>query len=469
MITDCTAGTFSCPTPRGARPRRIEADFSGGAITSCSGLLLAGLAELPLCLFDRLAACFDDHRHPELVVHDVETLVGQRILGLLAGYEDLNDHDDLRKDPVIGAVLGCLVSKREDCEPLAGKSTLNRLELSASGIDARKARKIVADFDKLDALLVDLLVEDHEREPEEIVLDIDATDFALHGTQEDRFYHGYYREYCYLPVLMFVDRHPVLVRLRTASKDVASGIGQELSRVIRRIRAHWPATHIIVRTDSGFCRDEIMTFIEAEDHVDYVIGLARNARLSQLCADAMEQAMASTRETQEACRRFCTFRYRTLKSWSAERRVIAKAEALPGHTDDAPLKANSRFIVTSLDAATHPGPALYESFYCARGDAENRLKEVKCDLFAERSSSNLFDANALRLYLSSFAHVLYNRVRRALATTPLAKANPVTVRLKLFRIGARVTMSARRIHVAMSGACPDKTAFAAAWKALAPG
>ena len=161
-----TAENFSCQTPRGAKPRRIEADFSGGPITSCSGLLLAGLAELPLRLFDRLAACFDDHRHPELAVHDVETLVGQRILGLLAGYEDLNDHDDLRKDPVIDAVLGCLVAKREGCEPPAAKSTLNCLVLSTTGIDGKKARKIVADFDKLDALLVDLLVEDHEREPE---------------------------------------------------------------------------------------------------------------------------------------------------------------------------------------------------------------------------------------------------------------------------------------------------------------
>lgn len=466
MTTECIPEKFSCPTPHGARPGRIEADFSGGTITSHGGLLLAGLAERSLDLFERVAACFDDARHPELVVHEVRTLVGQRILGLLTGLEDLNDHEEFRKDPVAGAVLGCLESKRQDCEPLAGKSTLNRLELAAAGMDGKKARKIVADFEKMDDLLVELLVEDYAQEPAEIVLDIDATDFELHGTQEQRFYHGYYREYCYLPVLMFVDRHPVLARLRSAAKDVAFGIREELEGVIARIRARWPTTHIIVRTDSGFCRDDIMTFIENEENVDYVLGLARNARLAKLSAQAMEEAMAETLETGQACRRFCTFPYRTRKSWSAERRVIAKAEALPGQGEAQPCKENSRYIVTSLE---RPGQALYEDFYCARGDAENRVREVKCDLFAERSSSNLFDANAVRLCLSAFAHVLYNRLRQGLARTPLGRASPTTLALKLIRIGARVRISARRIHVAMSNACPDKAAFAAAWKMLAPG
>ena len=238
---------------------------------------------------------------------------------------------------------------------------------------------------------------------------------------------------------MFVDRHPVPARLRTAAKDAAFGIREELEGVIARIRARWPTTHIIVRTDSGFCRDDIMTFIENAHNVDYVLGLARNARLAKLSAQAMADAMAQTLESGQACRRFCTFPYRTRQSWSAERRVIAKAEALPGQGEGQPCKENNRYIVTSLD---RPGRALCEDFYCARGDAENRLREVKCDLFAERSSSNLFDANAVRLCLSAFAHVLYNRLRRSLARTPLGDASPTTLALKLMRIGARVRISA---------------------------
>ncbi len=257
-------------------------------------------------------------------------MVGQRILGLIVGLEDLNDHDEFRKDPVAGAVLGCMASRRGDCEPLAGKSTLNRLELSAAGFNGKKAHKIVADFGRKDDLLVELLVETYEEAPREIVLDIDATDFELHGDQEDRFFHGYYDEYCYLPVMMFVDRHPVLARLRTASLDATAGIQDELEGVVGRIRAHWPETRIIVRTDSGFCRDDIMAWCEDEEIVDYVLGLAKNRRLKHLCADAMAEAPAETRKTGKACRRFCEFTYRTQKGWFRARRVVAEAEALPG-------------------------------------------------------------------------------------------------------------------------------------------
>ena len=317
-------------------------------------MLLAGLAEGHMRLFDRIAGCFADFRNPDLIVHEVRSMIGQRILGLIVGLEDLNDHDEFRKDPV----LGCMAPRREDCEPLAGKSTLNRLELSAVGFNGKKARKIVANFDRMDELLVELLVENYEEAPREIVLNIDATDFELHGDQEDRFYHGYYDEYCYLPVMMFADRHPVLARLRTDSLDAADGIQDELEGVVGRIRAHWPETRIIVTTDSGFCRDDIMAWCENEENVDYVLGLAKNSRLKELSADAMAEASAETRKTGKACRRFCEFTYRTRKGWFRARRVIAKAEALPGpggeDETDFPYKANDRYIVTSLSAQSHP-------------------------------------------------------------------------------------------------------------------
>ena len=260
-------------------------------------------------------------------------MVGQRIPGLIAGLEGLNDYDEFRKGWRRGA--RCMASRRKDCEPLAGKSTLNRLELSAAGFNGKKARKIVVDFDRMDDLLVELLVEGYEEAPQEIVLDIDATDFELHGDQEDRFFHGYYNEYCYLPVMMFVDRHPVLVRLRTAPMDAAAGIQDELEGVFGRIRAHcWPETHIIVRTDSGFCHDDIMAWCEDEENVDHVLGLAKNSRLKELSVGAMTEASAETRKTGQACHRFCEFSYRTRKGWFRARRMIAKAEALPGPKGD---------------------------------------------------------------------------------------------------------------------------------------
>ena len=473
MTTHCTSFKLSCQTPGGARPGRIEADFSGGTLTSDAGLLLTWQAARRLDLFNRIAGCFEDLRHPELVVHQVDTLAGQRVLALLQGYEDLNDHDELRKDPLLGAVLGCMEPGRSDCEPLAGKSTLNRLELSAGGGCPGKHRKIVADFEALDELLVDLLAESFKTPPSDIVLDLDATDFELHGGQEEKFYHGYYREYCYLPALVFCGSFPVLVRLRTAAKDPAAGMEEELQRLVKRIRRHWPETHITLRTDSGYCREAVMAWCENTDNVDYVIGLARNARLKKRSARARRRSANAAAAAGETVREFCEFGYRTKDSWSRRRRVICKAEALKGEWDETRgcfrCKDNARYIVTSLPRNTHDGKTLYEQFYCARGDAENRVKDLKLDLFAERCSSNLFDANALRLYLSAFAHILFLNLRRALHGTTLAACRPVTVCLRLLKIGARVRISARRVHVAMSSAFPHQRAFIHAWRSLAPG
>ncbi len=464
MTTVCTGPKLSCQSPDGVRQPRIEADFSGGAITSNAGILLAGLAAQGMNLFDRLGACFRDHRRPDLTVHSCRSLAGQRVLGILLGHEDLSDHEELRKDPALGSVLGRLESRRADCAPLAGKSTLNRFELSAAGVNPWKARKIAAGFGKMDRLMADLFIEKHARPPEEIVIDLDATDFELHGGQERRFYHGYYDEYCYLPLLYFCGRDPVMVRLCAAGGDPAAGVEDDLETLVRRLRARWPGTRVILRTDSGFCRESIMSWRGRTEGVDYVIGVARNARLEAKTARQLRRSRSRAAATGVKSRRFRSFRHRTRDSWSRARRVIGKAEALPGR--GAP-KSNARFIVTSLPASAHPARKLCEDFYCARGDAENRVKDLKTGLFADRCSSNLFGANALRLRFSAFAHILHNRVAAA-AGGKLARAAPETLRLRLLKIGARVRLSVRRIHFALSGACPDRAAFAAAWMNLAP-
>ena len=399
-------------------------------ITSNGGVTLLSRADERLDLTRRVAACFSDCRQPELVVHDVETLVLQRLYGLALGYEDLNDHEELRRDPALQAVAGRMTPRRGDCAPLAGKSTLNRLELSAAGRDDQKARKIVVDTGRLDRLLVSLCVESFASAPEEVVLDLDATDIPLHGAQEARFFHGYYREYCYMPLLFLIGRHPVLVRLRSAGKDAAAGVEEDLGWLLDRLRAAWPMTRIILRTDSGFCREPILAACERRERVDYVVGIAKNARLTRAMQAEMALALKETAKTGKAARRFGEFRYATLDSWSRKRRVIGKAEALPPTVAAGHRKENHRFIVTSLPARTHPAPELYEEVYCARGEAENRVKEHKLHLFSARCSSNLFGANTLRFYLSTFAMILFRALREALAGTRLAVASAGRIRLR---------------------------------------
>ena len=376
-------------------------------------------------MISRLARCFVDTRKPHLVVHDVKTLIGQRIFGIAMGYEDLNDHDTLRHDPAIGVTLDQIEPGRSDCAPLAGKSTLNRFELAAAGQSVSKHRKIVADFDAMDTLNVELFIESCKVPPKEIVLDAGATDVPLYGDQEGKFFHGTYNEYCYLSLLVFCDRMPVMALLRSARKDVATDITPVLDRMVRQIRAHWPDVRIILRTDSGFCREAVLAWAEGAG-VDTVIGLASNSRLQER---------------------------------------IAKAEVLPGPGGG---KANPRFIVTSLPASTHPAQSLYEKFYCARGDAENRVKEHKRDMLSDRLSTTLFDANALRFKLATFAFILVELIRQSLAGTKLAKARPETLRLRLLRIGAKVKISTRRVHIAMSSAFPDKDLFGKSWRSLVP-
>jgi hypothetical protein len=429
--------------------------FDGGAITSDAGALLLGMADRAIGLVDRLAACFTDYRRPELIEHRVATLVGQRVFGIALGYEDLNDHDELRRDPVMAVLAGKLEAGRANCAPVAGKSTLNRLELSRE--TATRYHKIAHDPSAIESLLVTLFLEAHQTLPEEIILDIDATDDPLHGHQEGRFFHGYYDCYCYLPLYVFCGRHLLAAKLRPANIDAAAGAVQEIARIVTQIRARWPHTRIILRADSGFAREALMGWCEA-NAVDYIFGLARNARLKGTIAAELGEAQQESQQTGKPARRFKDFTWSTLKSWSRERRVIAKAEWTRG-------EENPRFIVTTLTKGD--GRHLYEDIYCARGEMENRIKECQIDLFADRTSTATMAANQLRLWFASMAYVLIDGTRRlALQATDLADATCGTIRRKLFKIGALVTISVRRIKFAMASGCPYKTVFATAHRAL---
>ena len=454
MPTQCNAEQleFSC-----VERRRVIAAFDGGEVSSDAGALLLKRTDEAIGLLDRLAGCFIDRRSPQCIEHTVRTLVAQRVLGIAAGYEDLNDHDALRTDPLWGAVLGKIEAKRSDCEALAGKSTLNRLELSRA--EPTRYHKIAHDAAAIEGLFVNLFLEAHRRAPREIVLDLDATDDPLHGTQEDRFFHGYYDGYCYLPLYIFCGRHLLVAKLRRSDIDGSAGAVEEVERVVQQIRQKWPKVRIVLRADSGFARDALMSWCE-QSGVEYVFGLARNARLQRALGAQLREAKLEATRTRKPARVFRDFRYRTRKSWSRRRRVIGKAEHLGE-------KANPRFIVTSLDPKEWPAKKLYEKLYCARGEMENRIKEAQLELFADRTSSHTFKANQLRLWLSSFAYVLIEALRRiGLRKTAFAVATAGSIRLKLIKIGALITTSVRRVKVAMSSAHPYQTEFIAAFRAL---
>ncbi len=433
------------------RGRDVVADFGGDAMTSEAGALLLGATDRAIGLVDRFAGCFSGARAADRVVHDVATLVGQRMFGIALGYEDLIDHDELRHGPALGVVLGRLERRRSGCAPLAGKSTLNRLEQAPAG--AHRYRRIGHDAAAIEALFVDLFLDAHERSPERLVLDLDATDDPLHGRQEERFFHGYYDCYCYLPLYVFCGDHLLAAKLRRADIDASAGATDEVARIVERIRARWPDVEIVLRADSGFAREELMAWCEA-NRVDYLFGLVCNARLAARLQPALDQAEAGWRESGRPARLFTEFRYRTLKTWSRPRRVVGKAEWLPAG-------ANPRFVVTSLSPAVIDRRTLHETLYCARGDMENRIKECQLDLFADRTSAATMRANQLRLWFASMAYVLLAALRRiALAGTRLVKATCGSIRLKLLKIGAQVRLSARRIRIAMASACPHADTFA---------
>jgi hypothetical protein len=451
MQTECSAEPSLFGRVEG---RPVVAEFDGGALTSDAGGLVLGAADRTIDLVRRLAACFRDARNPGFVEHSVATLVGQRVFGIALGYEDLNDHDELRHDPVMAVLAGKLEARRADCAPVAGKSTLNRLELSCE--TATRYKKISQDPAAIEALFVDLFLEAHAKPPKEIVLDLDATDDPLHGHQEGRFFHGYYDGYCYLPLYVFCGRHLLAAKLRPSNIDASAGSVEEVARIVSQIRACWPPVRIVLRADSGFAREALMAWCEA-NRVDYVFGLARNGRLVEEIAAELHEAEAEAAATGKPARRFKDFRYATLDSWSRRRRVIGKAEWTKG-------EANPRFVVTSLKPAQIDGRVLYEKVYCARGDMENRIKECQGDLFADRTSTATIRANQLRLWFASFAYVLICALRRVgLAHTQFAEATCGTIRLKLLKLAGLVRVSARRIKFALASACP----YADEWRLAA--
>jgi len=401
-------------------------------------------------------------RDPERIEHSVKELVCQRAYGLTLGYEDLNDHDELRADPLLALLAGKTDVKGEERhkeqdrgKALAGKSTLNRLErtpLEATPHEARY-KKIVLDTKAVDQLLIDLFLQAHERAPERIVLDLDATDDRIHGNQEGSHYHGYYGDYCYLPLYIFSGEFLLCARLRESNIDGSAGSVEELERIVTHLRRVWPDVPIMVRGDSGFCRDEIMKWCE-EHGVQYVLGLAKNERLKAEIAHESAQAAALYEESKKPARVFKDFRYRTLDSWSRERRVVGKAE----HLEKGP---NPRFIVTTITAEEMDAKALYEVLYCARGEMENRIKEQQLDLFADRTSTEKMRSNQIRLYFSSIAYWVLQSLRRlGLPGTALEKAQCGTIREKLLKIGAQIQATVRKIWVSLAEGYPYRNLFA---------
>jgi len=452
--TECTPTMFELQ-PLGSR--QVTARFDGGRITSDAGGVLLREVEIKTGIIARFSECFDDFRNSELIHHSLPELLKQRVFALALGYEDLNDHEQLRHDPLLAVLVGkdepvCDEKKRGAV--LAGKSTLNRLELTPVGADASsRYKKIVARHHKVEKFFVNAFLQLAGPEPEEIVLDLDATDDPLHGHQLGRFFHGYYDGYCYLPLYIFCGEHLLCAKLRPSDIDAAAGALKQVQQIVARIRESWPKTRIILRADSGFCREHLMRWCE-ENGVDYVFGLAKNKVLTKIIGKELHEAEVAFKQSGKPARLFQEFQYRTKKSWCRERRVIGKAEHLA-------KGSNPRFVVTSLSAERFDARALYEDLYCARGEMENRIKEQQLYLFADRTSCRTMRANQLRLWLSSVAYVLLQTLRQqGLRGTEMAQARCDTIRLKLLKIGAIVRVSVRRVWFSLSQSCPYQTLFA---------
>lgn len=457
-MTECSPSVFEFQS---LGRRSVVAAFDGGKITSDAGGLLLREVEAKFGFVERFAACFTDHRDADLIEHSLLDLLKQRIFGLCLGYEDLNDHDQLRHDPLLAIVvgksdpLGARRTRRSDRgKALAGKSTLNRLELTPVRADAgSRYKKTVAHLGKIEDALVDMFLIQQAAAPERIVLDLDATDDPVHGRQLGRFFHGYYGHYCYLPLYIFCGDHPLCARLRPSDIDGSCGALKQVQRIVARIRHAWPTVRIVLRGDSGFCREPLMRWCD-EHGVDYLLGLAKNKRLTAILGRELHEAKCEHERTGEPARVFKDFTYRTRTSWSRARRVVGKAE----HLDQG---ANPRFVVTSLTPDEFDARTLYQKEYCARGEMENRIKEQQSALFADRTSCATMRANQLRLYLSTIGYILMRALREhGLKNTAMAQAQADTIRLKLFKIGALIRVSARRVALALSDAYPFQKLFA---------
>jgi len=450
-------------------PRKVVADFSGGTLSSDGGVLLLRQVDRGLGLSLHLAGCFYDQRDARLIDHPLRALLAQRLYGLALGYEDLNDHDWLRRDPLLATACDKRDPLGEDrLHPhppgvaLAGVSTLNRLELSNNKYS--RAHKLPHQPQQIEALLLTMGVRCLPRHAREVVVDLDAMGHRLHGMQEGRHFNAYYDDYCYLPLYVFVGEIPLWAQLRTCDHDGAHGVVAMLEKVVAAIRKRCRRARIILRGDSGFCREEIMAFCEGQREVYYCLGLGKNPvlieKLGPTLAQAHERRCLSGAPNARA---FAAFDYQTKKTWSRARRVVGKAE-VTAEGD------NPRFVVTNLPAQGFVeeeeederfGPArLYEEFYCARGEMENVLKQQVLDLKADRMSTHHLASNQLRLWLAAFAYLLLERVRTlGLRGTVLAQATVGSVRLKLLKVAAQVSVSVRRVYVRLSSAYPLQALF----------
>jgi hypothetical protein len=444
----------------GVGGRKMVASFDAEHITSDGGVVLLHRVDRRFGLLRKFSQCFVDHRKPELIEHEVEQLLRQRVFGIACGYEDLNDHSALRDDPLLAAVVGKADplggdrrEKKDRGHPLASPSTLNRLELTPADASAEsRYRKVVYDSGAIEDFFVDAYLDAHRKAPASITLDLDATDDLIHGTQEGRFFHGYYGNYCYLPLYIFAGDFLLCAKLRKSDIDGSAGALDEVKRIVARIRQRWPKVRFVLRADSGFARDEIMDWCEGNG-VDFIFGLAKNGRLEKLIEVELEAVKQQAEKSGAPARMFRELRYRTLDSWSRERRVVGKAEHLGE-------KSNPRFVVSSLALEEHDARALYEDLYCARGDMENRIKEQQLEMFADRTSAHTMRANQLRLWFSSVAYVLMNLLRHfGLCGTEFENAQVGTIRLKLLKLGAIVRVSVRRVVLSLSAAAPVREAF----------
>jgi hypothetical protein len=457
--------------------KEIVVDFSGGQITSDAGIILMAELDKKLKITTKFAQCFQDNRHSSYVDYSVHHLLAQRVYGLILGYEDVNDHDKIRNDPALALALEKLDFINSTQAILAGKSTINRLEYCPETIlDQKTSRyhKIELLPQELEKVFVDIFLNSYRNPPKAIVLDMDVTDDEVHGNQEGAFFNKYYGEVCYAPLYIFCGHHLLVAKLRPSNIDPAAGALEELQRIIQLIREKWSDTYILVRGDSAYAREEIMKFCEEQVNVDYVLAMATNNQLKLRALDIIEKAQRDYEERLEPVVRlmdslfnkneeldevkkivpsstwFRSLCYQTEKSWSRTRRVVTKV----CHGSDG-LKM--RHVVTSLPANKISPSLLYTKKYCPRGEMENRIKEQQLDLFADRTSTQTFESNQLRLWLSSIAYVLMQAFRQhCLKKTSFAKATVGTIRLNFLKLGARITVSTRRILIAIASACPYK-------------
>jgi hypothetical protein len=464
--------------------KEIIANFSGGSITSNAGIILIAELDKKLKISHRFANCFQDYRNSSYIDYSVEQLVTQRIYGLVLGYEDVNDHDKLRHDAALAIALQKLDKLESNQGSLAGKSTINRLEYCPETIlnqENSRYHRIEHDPKKIENLFVDIFLRSYQKPPAQIIVDMDVTDDQVHGNQEGAFFNTYYQGVCYAPLYIFCGHHLLVAKLRPSNVDPADGALEELQRVIGLIRKEWPNTQILVRGDSAYAREEIFNFCEEQDGVEYAIAMATNSQLKLKANNTIEKAkneyskklepivelmesLFEKNEDLEVVRTLvpCSTWYRSLsyqteKSWSRLRRVVTKvcygSEGL-----------KIRHVVTSLPAAKIPPSELYTDKYCPRGEMENRLKEQQLDLFADRTSTQTFQSNQLRLWFSSIAYVLMQAFRaHCLSKTVFYQATVGTIRLNFLKLGARITVSARRILMAITSACPSQDILSIAY------